>query len=406
MPTPSPTTPGEPGAPAGSVGHRLAVARVRAGLTRRELATRARLRVGRIIQVERGDLPASPALTAAVAAGLHLDTDTLYGQPYPLAPDADQAAIPALRAALDAAEDPEPIGEPMTVPELRARLRDADTDRAHGRYAQLAAALPEVLQHGHALRTRTPPGPAAPLVWALLADAGLLAQSVAYRFGYLDLALRCAERARHAAAHSEDLLRLALAAAARSRLHLHRGQHAAALRLLDRAHTLIADHTGPTADAVRVHLHLCQVIAYARHGAADTAETHLATAYELIARGVPTSPYPTVHASATNADLYGVALAVEVDDPTAALHRAGQIKIPTGEPPARLARHHLDLARAHALHGEHPQALDALAHARVLAPQLVCYHPQAHETLHFLTETARRNPDTLAGFARWIGVTL
>lgn len=33
-------------------------------------------------------------------------------------------------------------------------------------------------------------------------------------------------------------------------------------------------------------------------------------------------------------------------------------------------------------------------------------HPQVHETVHLLAETDRRATDSLAGFARWIGVTL
>ncbi|MGH8879649.1 MAG: helix-turn-helix domain-containing protein, partial [Stackebrandtia sp.] len=79
-----------------------------------------------------------------------------------------------------------------------------------------------------------------------------------------------------------------------------------------------------------------------------------------------------------------------------------QVKIPTGEQPARIGRYFIDLARAQALHGDHTQALDALHQAHAIAPQLVRYHPQAHETVAFLAETQRRDPDSLAGFARWI----
>ncbi|MGH3928946.1 MAG: hypothetical protein ACRDTF_03100 [Pseudonocardiaceae bacterium] len=43
--------------------------------------------------------------------------------------------------------------------------------------------------------------------------------------------------------------------------------------------------------------------------------------------------------------------------------------------------------------------------ARDLAPQLVRYHPQAHQIVHLLTEHDRRAPDTLAGFARWAHIT-
>jgi hypothetical protein len=42
----------------------------------------------------------------------------------------------------------------------------------------------------------------------------------------------------------------------------------------------------------------------------------------------------------------------------------------------------------------------------IFVPQLTRYHPQVHETVHLFAETDRRATDSLAGFARWIGVTL
>ncbi|MGH3929038.1 MAG: hypothetical protein ACRDTF_03575 [Pseudonocardiaceae bacterium] len=111
-------------------------------------------------------------------------------------------------------------------------------------------------------------------------------------------------------------------------------------------------------------------------------------------------------ATETNVEIHTVAVPVELGDATTALTRAEQIKIPTGEEPARLARYWIDLARAWALHGDHAHAFDALHHARTIAPQLTRYHPQVHETAHLLAEHDRRAPDSLAGFARWAGITL
>ena len=102
-----------------------------------------------------------------------------------------------------------------------------------------------------------------------------------------------------------------------------------------------------------------------------------------------------------------IAVPVELGDAITALAGAEQIKIPTGEEPARVGRYWIDLARAWVLYGDHAQALDALHQADQIAPQLSRYHPQAHETRYLLTEYDRRaTDDSLADFAHWAGITL
>ncbi|MGQ0778992.1 MAG: hypothetical protein ACT4NY_32035, partial [Pseudonocardiales bacterium] len=250
------------------------------------------------------------------------------------------------------------------------------------------------------------PGVAAETAGALLTDACLLAQTVACRFGYLDLAALCNHYAREAAQRSGDPLRVAVAANQRALLRLHCGDYVGVLLLTERTYDQIGDQTHPAADAVRVALHLREAITRARIGTPEWAGAHLTMARELIERGIPASPYYTVLATEANVDIHTVAVPVELGDASTALTRAEQIKIPTGEEPARVARHWIDLARAWALHGDHSQALDALHHARMIAPQLTRYHPQARETAVLLTEHDRRAPDSLAGFARWAGIDI
>lgn len=394
-------------APAGSVGARLTRQRTLSGLTRQQLAACSEVGASLIAQVERGVVAASPAFTAAVARALSVEVDTLYGQPYgPVItdPTTDHATVPALRAALDSEDDPQPTDAALTVAQVRARLDECDQHRAAARYRQLSIALPELLRQGYALATGACPGAETEVVRALLTDAALLAQTVAYRFGYLDLAALCNHCARDSAQRSGDPLRVAVTAGQHALLRLHRGDYFGVLLLTDRAHAAIVDQTSPAADAVRVALHLREAITHARIGTGDRAGEHLTAARELIARGVPASPYCTVTATEANLDIHTVAVSVELGDVTTALTRAKQIKIPTGEEPARLARHWIDLARAATLHGDHPQALDALYRARQVAPQLTRYHPQAHETVHLLTEHDRRATNSLAGFAHWAGI--
>jgi hypothetical protein len=93
-------------------------------------------------------------------------------------------------------------------------------------------------------------------------------------------------------------------------------------------------------------------------------------------------------------------------DSTTAVARAGQVQNPERDEPSRAGRYWIDVARAWTLHGGRVQALDALNRARRIAPQLTRYHPHVHETVHLLAETDRRATDSLAGFARWLGVAL
>jgi transcriptional regulator with XRE-family HTH domain len=396
-------------APPGAIGHRITQARTLSRLSTRQLATRARVDPALLTQVEQGSVPASPPLSTAVARALRLDVTDLYGQPYGPAltdPADDHFGIPALRDALDCGDDPQPVGPPLTTAELRARLDDCGRDRAAARYAQLTAALPDLLHHGHAVAAVAGSGAETETAWALLADAYLLAQTVAYRFGYLDLAALCNEHAREAATRSGDPLRPAVATAQRVLLRLHYGDYLGTLLLTDRAHTTLADQRTPAADSVRVALHLREALAHARNHTPDQAAEHIAAARELIARGIPPHPYPTVTVTEAIIDMAWVAVAVELDDPATALDRADRIKLPTGEAPAHLGRYWIDIARAATRLGDHPRAVDALCRARDTAPQLTRYHPQAREITHVLAEAERRDAESLTSFAQWAGITL
>lgn len=394
---------------AGSCRSRLASQRKLAGLTQQQLAARSHVSASLISQVERGVVPASPGFTAAVASGLEIEVEALYAQPHGAAITdlrAHQARVPALRVALDCADDPVLSGPTMTQVELRTKLDECERDRTRSRYVQMTAALPELLQHSYVLAADARAGIESEMAWSLLSDAYLLAQTVCFRFGHLDLAAQVNERWRQAADHSGDPLRGATAAYQRGALRLFRGDYHGVLRLMERAHSQIAQQRGPTANSVRAQLHLRQTIAYAREGIADRADDHITAARELVARGVPANPYFDVLATETNVDLHWVAVPVELSDGTTAVARAGRVQHPERDEPCRAGRYWIDVARAWTLYGARAQALDALNRARRLAPQLTRYHPQVHETVHLLAETDRRATDSLAGFARWIGVTL
>ncbi|MGH3943275.1 MAG: hypothetical protein ACRDTG_32560 [Pseudonocardiaceae bacterium] len=249
-------------------------------------------------------------------------------------------------------------------------------------------------------------GHEAETAWALLDDAYELARTVSLRFGYYDLGALAARCGRAAAAHAGDPLRVAVATFRYTGVRLRRGHYRGVLQAIDRTHALIESERSPAADAVRVVLHLRQATAHARMGAQDRADEHISEARRLVAGGVPAHPFYGVNADATNVDIAWVAAPVELSDGTTAVGRAEQVQIPPDAQPSRAGHHWIDVARAWTLHGDRTKALGALNQGRSVAPQQTRYHPSVRETVHLLAEHDRRATDSLAGFARWAGITL
>ncbi|HEU0088261.1 MAG TPA: hypothetical protein VFQ77_11540 [Pseudonocardiaceae bacterium] len=250
------------------------------------------------------------------------------------------------------------------------------------------------------------PGNAADTAWALLDDAYELAQVVCLRFGYYDLGALAARCGRDAATKAGDPVRAAVAAFRYTGARLRRGDHAGVLRALDRAHGLIESEHSPTADAVRTVVHLRQARVQARLGARDRADEHVGEARRLLVSGIPTRPYYSVNATPANIEMHHVEVPVELADGTTAVSRAEQVQF-LPDTHATIAGHHwVNVARAWTLHGDRAKALAALQEARRIAPQQTRYHPSVHETVHLLAEHGRRATDSLAGFARWAGITL
>lgn len=190
-------------------------------------------------------------------------------------------------------------------------------------------------------------------------------------------------------------------------MSLHQGDWRNVLRILDRGHALIEDVHSPAARAVRAQLHLRQAIAQARLAALDRADEHIDEARQLVSSDdVPARPFYNINASQANVEIHLVAVPVELSDGTTAVGRAEAVQLPADAEPSRVGHHWIDVARAWTLHGDRTKALGALREARRITPQQTRYHPQVHETVRILAETDRRATDTLAGFARWLGMHL
>jgi transcriptional regulator with XRE-family HTH domain len=391
------------------VGERVQKLRKLQGLKQHQLAAEAHISLSLLKKVESGHSPASPAFTAACAEALGFDITVLTGQPYEdltTDPGTERAAIPELRRALDSYDAPEVDGPVWTHAQLRVRLNEGESLRRKSRYSELAARLPLILHHLYARVAESPENSAKEEANALLDDGYSLAQAVAYRFGYMDLASLIIDRHTKVAQHSGDPLREAVSAFRRSHMQLHRGHYDLGFRCVERAQEVALAQGTAEGRAVAAQLHLRQALFTARAGRADDADAHIAEARIIVQSGVPVAPYFDIRANAANVDIHSVAVPVEMSDGTTAVARAESIHLDDRRESSRVGHHYIDLARAWTLHGDRAKALESLQTARRVSPQQTRYHPTVRETLHAIAAADRRSTDSLAGFARWAGVKL
>ncbi|WP_063049285.1 helix-turn-helix domain-containing protein [Nocardia arthritidis] len=390
------------------IGERTARARKLVRLTQLQLAQKANVSISLLRKVERGARPASPAFIAAVADALGVNIEDLTGQPYtPAGDDAGaHATIRELRRKLLAFDD-EPLSAPGTLEELTAALRRVQESRGRGRYGDHTAELPEVIHGLHVLASDEPSGHRVEKIYSTLAYAYNSASSVAYRYGYLDLAGLAAERCVWAAERSGDPVWPLAAEYHRALILLYSGAYAGGLRIIERAHAASEQLPAtPEVLAVRGALHLRGSILSARALDADTADTHLREA-RRIGEAISSERYQEYGTGfqLPNVEIHSVAVPVELSDGTTAVSRAERIRLPASVTPSRAGHHWIDVSRAWLLHGDKQRALTSLDQARRIAPGLTRNHPQVHETVRVLAH-ARRGTDSLARFAKWAKVKI
>jgi len=394
------------------VGARTARARKLAGLTQRQLADRAHVSLSLLRKVERGDRPASPAFTAAVARALGVSAADLYGQPYSSQTGENHrvhAVIPALRRELAAYRlPPEPGHSPLALLELTAAVARASKLRHAASLDTLGAELPGLLAELRAA-TYLCAGRDRERVFGLLAEAYAAAGQVTWKLGYGDLSALCTERVEWAARESTDPLAIAAADFYRAGELIAAAEWRGALTFLDTARARIAEQlrrNDEAAVAMTGVLHLKSGLAAARSGDAGTSDAHLAEARQAARHVTLGSDHYRLAFDTDSVHIWSVGLAVERLDGAEAIRRAkGFTPAPT-TPRERVGHHWIDLARGYQLHGDRDGALQTLHVARRLSPMQTRYHPQVRETIRALAHGERRRSDSLADFARWAGIQI
>jgi transcriptional regulator with XRE-family HTH domain len=410
-----------PGGVADDTGARIAQYRKLRGLTQRGLALRASVAYGTLTKVESGHATPQPSVVAAVARALGVDVGQLVGRPRPRCADdeplVEAELIDPLREALDAYDlDPDEAVAPRPFCEVEAdvyaRARELLRD---GWIGAVAAALPGLLDELGALAA-APAAPAAPdapaadgpgdtRIWRAMAQAYRGAHHVAWRLGYRDLAVLALDRMGRAVERTGDPLLEALHQYERGHEHLRAGQHHRGHTLLGRAERIArAAPPGPGRAALFGTGYLAASVHAARDGDGEAAEDYLGAAQALADEVGEIGSTFWLGFGPTNLALHRVSVLVAQERYAEAVAQAGQVEVPSGGHPTRLAHHHMDLGRAHAALRDHDRALRCLAEARRVAPEQVRTHPMTLVTVEQLLASRRNVSEALARYARWVGV--
>jgi tetratricopeptide (TPR) repeat protein len=375
-------------------------------MTQQQLASVTHFSVSLIKKVEQSSVPPSAAFVAVAAKALKVKPAYLYGteeREIAEQPSAEAAGIADLRVALDGFDDPRPVGATLSLTPASGRIQRIAKDVYRLRYTDAALELPFLLPHLYVLANAQ--GHAGEQGRALLHDGYRLAASIAGQFRQADLAAIASERHLALAPSTGDPLRMAISAYHRASRHLQNGDYALGLRVIERAHQWIGD--GPADRAVAIQLHLRAGVIAARAGDADRGDEFISEARAISQRfDPPANPYYNVDASPLNIDIHWCAAPVENYDGTESVRRGEQVHVADAGRPERVGHHHVDMARAWLLHGNRRAALTHLNKARRIAPNRIRHHPSVAATVRAMAQADRRVTDSLAGFARWAGISI
>lgn len=389
-------------------GARIARIRKQRGLTQQGLAMRANVSKSLLSKAECGQKPTSPALVAACARALGVSTADLLGQPYAeeLRRDRMDALIQPIREGLenwDVALDWETTPRPVAL--IRAEVQRALVQRRQAQYTDMVRDLPALIDESvQAVHTTT--GEEQRQAYECLAGAFRCVFTVAWNFGYIDLATVALDRLAWTAPRADDPGLVAMYCFLRAQTTLASGRYDVGMRVVDRALRDLEgqDARRPTGiEAMRGMLHLRAAVIAGRAKDRGHAQARLAEARAL-AQATGELPDFGVTWGPVNVGVHAVAIASEMDEFGLAIELAEDVRIPRGWTRSRAGHHWMDLGRAHAWTGHSEQALDCLQRARRTAPQQTRYHPTVRETVLALKRRERARSSSLAQYAEWVGI--
>ncbi|MFG2844683.1 helix-turn-helix domain-containing protein [Kitasatospora sp. NPDC048296] len=385
-------------------GERIAQYRKLRHLTQRELAARAHISYSMLTKVEQGAKPATPAVIAAVARVLSVQTVDLTGQPYltELRQDELDVLIQPIREALDLYDlgaDPDVTARPIDELHVDAEQLCALVRETHIKDA--ARALPALIAEA-TTAAHTAPSEKA---WQVLANTYRTAYDITTKLGFADLCVVALDRMAWAAERGSDPVLAGVRQYLRSLVYLRSGQYEMGKRLVGVGMgTLGQADSGRVRDVAVGQLHLGAAVLAARSGDGDAAAEHVSEAQRIAEVTGEATQVHWLSFGPTNVAVHQVATLAEQYQYAEAVRAAEQLHMPADWPASRAAAHIAEVARAQLWIGRPEASLRSLQQARELAPQQMRYHPMVRETVAGLVSAHRSTPGTLSSMAHWVGI--
>ncbi|MEU9338753.1 helix-turn-helix transcriptional regulator [Streptomyces sp. NPDC048290] len=393
------------------IGPRIKAIRKQRGLTQSGLAQRAHVSYSTLTKVESGHLPASPAVTAALARALRVPATELTGQPFirQLRSEQLEELIQPLRIAIaNPFHVVDPETEPRTLRALSAEVAQLEELRLSGQ-GEIGSRLPAIIEELIHAAHMAPAGRKRERAYWLLASAYRLAYTFTQKLGYTDLGMTALERLEVAGSRSGDPCLAGTVSACRSVFFLHSGAHDLGLADVRRVQTQLEESAvrgERRAIYMMGHMHLKAAVLHARKGtvgAAAAATGHVQAACEYADRLPPGfDPYGMIFDS-TNVELHNVSIHADLGNFGTAVEEGEKVAFPHAWAKNREAHHHMDMASSYERLGKRKKALSSLLQARSAEAVQTRYHPTTRETVLALLRVRGTPSPELHSYARWVG---
>ncbi|OKH95604.1 helix-turn-helix domain-containing protein [Streptomyces uncialis] len=399
------------------IGARIAEQRRLAHLTQRGLAASAHVSHSLLSKVESGHRPASPALVAACARALGIESSVLAGQPFSGEQREDRfdAPVAAIRASLENWDIPlEDVTPPRPLQDIAVDVELVGDHRRSANYLKTALDAPrlidELVESSHQGEGRH-----KERAHRLLAYTYRCVHDVAYNLGHIDLGSSILSRMGFSAERSGDPYMVVLTSYLRAQSCFNTGRHEVGLRLMSRALADVEEDArrgNRSALCVQGNLRLRSAMLAARSrpagkSQADNARAQWNEAWDTAKLLKGDVQNYVMSFGPTNTRIHQVAIEVELGNYGSAVKASENLRFPDefrGAYPDRVGHHYIDLSRAQLWTGDRSAAFASLREARSVAPQQTRYHPHVRETVHTLRRADRAQNESLSNYARWLGL--
>lgn len=381
------------------IGERARMIRKRRGLSLQVAADLAGISRSYLSRLENGIRRFERrSLIDQLAEALGCSAQDLTGEPYQPADRrgaAAMAVIPEIELALYDCTLGDPPDEPCRpIEQLAELVRAAQHADDEARTDEAGHGIGRLLTELQVIAATRPADRRQAL--RLLVEASWVAYAVTKALGHIDLALVAAGRGYDAAELLEDQSLMAFVTWYRTTALQRVGARRRLAGILDRTIDELEPVADPTAaDPILAELygmlHLTASLHHAKRGDSSRAHGHLDEAVQLAGRTGERNSL-RMHFGPTNAALWRLSSAVELEEGAQAAEQFGAVEIAASTlPPARLGAMHADLARALAQEGG-PRDWDAVRHldeADRIAPVRMRHDPVARELVASLDNRAR-----------------